>query len=256
MHLSKNAIFGSHIMKSLLIKEIRTFLTSLTGIVSIVVFLILTSLFLWIIPGDMNILRNGFSNIDPLFNMAPWVFLFLVPAITMRSFAEEKRSGTIELLLTQPLTDLQIVLSKYIAGLLLVLFSLLPTLLFYFTVHKLGNPAGNIDTGGMWGSYIGLLFLGSAFIAIGTFASSLSDNQVIAFILSLFLCFICYTGFEFISSLKLFENIDHIIINLGINEHYLSMSRGVIDTRDILYFLSIDILFILASRTVLESRKW
>lgn len=215
---------------------------------------------MWILRSDANtdsnILDNGYATIDPLFTIAPWLFLFLIPAITMRSFADEKRAGTIELLLTRPLTDLQIILAKYFAGFILVLFSLLPTLVYYYSVHQLGNPPGNIDTGGMWGSYIGLLFLGAAFVSIGIFASAISENQVVSFILALFLCFFIYTGFDFISSLALFGKIDNLIISLGINSHYVSMSRGVIDTRDVIYFVSLIAIFILSTRTVLESRKW
>jgi ABC-2 type transport system permease protein len=243
-------------MFTLLKKEIRSFLSSLIGYITITVFLLVISLFMWVLPTDSNILENGYANIDSLFILAPWVFLFLIPAITMRSFADEKRAGTIELLLTRPLTDLQIILAKYFAGFVLVLFSLLPTLIYYYSVHKLGSPVGNIDTGGMWGSYIGLLFLGAAFVAIGIFASAITDNQVVSFILALFLCFFIYTGFDFISSFELFGKIDNVIIALGINQHYTSMSRGVIDTRDIIYFVSLIALFVLGTRTVLESRKW
>jgi ABC-2 type transport system permease protein len=243
-------------MYTLLKKEIRSFLSSLIGYITISVFLLITGLFLWVLQTDSNILDNGYANIDPLFIMAPWVFLFLIPAITMRSFADEKKGGTIELLLTRPLTDLQIILAKYFAGFVLVLFSLLPTLIYFYSVYKLGSPAGNIDTGGMWGSYIGLLFLGAAFVSIGIFASAITDNQVVSFILSLFLCFFVYTGFEYIASFSLFGKIDNIILALGINEHYISMSRGVIDTRDMIYFISLISLFILGTKTVLESRKW
>lgn len=215
---------------------------------------------MWILKSDSNtdsnILDNGYATIDPLFAIAPWLFLFLIPAITMRSFADEKRAGTIELLLTRPLTDLHIIMAKYFAGFLLVIFSLLPTLIYFYSVYQLGSPPGNIDTGGMWGSYIGLMFLGSAFVAIGIFASAISDNQVVSFILALFLCFFIYTGFDFISSLALFGKIDNMIISLGINSHYISMSRGVIDTRDVIYFISLIAIFILSTRTVLESRKW
>jgi ABC-2 type transport system permease protein len=243
-------------MFTLLKKEIRSFLSSLIGYITIIVFLLVIGLFMWVLQMDSNILENGYATIDPLFVIAPWVFLFLIPAITMRSFADEKRAGTIELLLTRPLTDLQIILSKYFAGFLLVLFSLLPTLIYYYSVHRLGNPVGNIDTGGMWGSYIGLLFLGAAFVAVGIFASAITDNQVVSFILAVFLCFFLFSGFDFISSFDLFGKIDNIILALGINSHYASMSRGVVDTRDILYFLSLIAVFILATRTVLESRKW
>ncbi len=211
---------------------------------------------MWVLQTDSNILDNGYANIDALFIIAPWVFLFLIPAITMRSFADEKKAGTIELLLTRPLSDLQIILAKYFAGFVLVLFSLLPTLTYYYSVHVLGSPAGNIDTGGMWGSYIGLLFLGAAFVSIGIFASAVTDNQVVSFILALFLCFFIYTGFDYMGSLALFGKVDNAIMALGINNHYISMSRGVIDTRDVIYFFSLITLFILATRTVLESRKW
>lgn len=240
----------------LLKKEINVFLNSLIGYIAILFFLLSISLFMWVIPMGLNIFDNGFANIDTLFTIAPWVFLFLIPAITMRTFADEKKSGTIELLLTRPLSDLQIILAKYFSGVILVVISLLPTLIYYYSVYHLGNPVGNIDTGGMWGSYIGLLFLASAFVSIGIFASAISNDQVTAFIMALFLCFVSYTGFEYISSLDLFGKIDNLILSLGINEHYISMSRGVIDTRDVVYFISLNALFIIATRTVLESRKW
>ena len=243
-------------MFTLLKKEVRSFLSSLIGYITISVFLLVIGLFMWVLQTDSNILDNGYANIDALFIIAPWVFLFLIPAITMRSFADEKKAGTIELLLTRPLTDLQIILAKYFAGFILVLFSLLPTLIYYYAVHRLGSPVGNIDTGGMWGSYIGLLFLGAAFVAIGIFASAVTDNQVVSFILAVFLCYFIFSGFDFISSFALFGKVDNIILALGINSHYISMSRGVVDTRDVLYFVSLVAVFILGTRTVLESRKW
>ena len=198
-------------MFTLLKKEIRSFLSSLIGYITIVVFLLVMGLFIWVLQTDSNILDRGYANIDGLFIIAPWVFLFLIPAITMRSFADEKKAGTIELLLTRPLTDLQIILAKYFAGFILVLFSLIPTLIYFYSVYRLGNPVGNIDTGGMWGSYIGLLLLGAAFVSIGIFASAITDNQVVSFILALFLCFFIYAGFDFISSFALFGKIDNII---------------------------------------------
>jgi ABC-2 type transport system permease protein len=237
-------------------KEISSFLNSLIGYIVIVVFLTIISLFMWVFPGEMNILDAGYANIDTIFVIAPWVFMFLVPAITMRSFADERKSGTIELLLTRPLSDIQIVLAKYLAGITLVLLSLIPTLVYYMSVHLLGNPVGNIDTGGMWGSYIGLFFLSSGFVAIGVFASSITENQIISFIVAVFLCFFFYLGFDSISNLALFGKVDALIIQLGIQEHYISMSRGVIDTRDVVYFLSLAAFFILLTKTVLESRKW
>ncbi len=246
-------------MFALYLKEIRSFLSSLTGYMAIAVFITLIGLFMWVIPtesGGSNVLDNGFASIDPLFYIAPWVYLFLIPAITMRSFSEEKKTGTLELLLTRPLSDLQIVLAKYLASFSLVLFSLLPTLIYYYSVHKLGAPKGNIDTGGMWGSYIGLLFLGAGFASIGVFASSISDNQVIAFILALLLCFFVHLGFDFIANAALFGKFDAVVKSIGINEHYVSMSRGVLDTRDVLYFLSLIAVFTLSTRLVLQSRKW
>ena len=245
-------------MLTLLKREINSFLNSLIGYIVITVFLLAIGLFMWVFPGDFNVLDSGYANINTLFIIAPWVFMFLIPAITMRLFSDEKKSGTIELLLTRPLTDLQIILAKYFAGLLLVVFSVLPTLIYFFSIYDLGNPQGNIDTGGMWGSYAGLLFLSSGFVAIGVFSSSITENQIIAFITAVSLSFFCFIGFEFISSLNFAQtlSIDNFILTLGINEHYISMSRGVLDTRDIIYFLSITTLFILLTRIVLESRKW
>jgi len=246
-------------MLTLYLKEIRSFLSSLIGYIAIGVFISLVGVFMWIIPsesGGSNVLDNGFSNIDPLFFIAPWVYLFLIPAITMRSFSEEKKTGTIELLLTRPLTDMQLVLAKYFAGFTLVMVSLLPTLIYFYSVYVLGAPKGNIDTGGMWGSYIGLLFLGAGFVSIGIFASAIAENQVIAFIIALLLCFFCYIGFEFIAQSGLFGKYDAFFKGLGLNDHYVSMSRGVIDTRDALYFISVIALFNLLTKLVLESRKW
>ncbi|NTW34311.1 MAG: gliding motility-associated ABC transporter permease subunit GldF [Bacteroidetes bacterium] len=243
-------------MITLFKKEVKIFLSSLIGYIVITVFLLVNGLFLWIFPLDFNILDNGYANLDGLFVLTPFVFMFLIPAITMRSFAEEKRSGTIEMLLTKPLSDLQIVMAKFFAGVVLVLFSLIPTLIYYISVYYLGSVKGNLDSGGIWGSYIGLIFLGSAFVAIGVFSSAITDNQIISFIVSLFLCSFLYLGFEFIYSLSVFGKLDLFIQSLGINAHYASISRGVIDTRDVIYFLSLISIFILLSKISLESRKW
>lgn len=243
-------------MFALLKKEISSFLNSLIGYIVIIVFLLINSLFLWVFPLQFNILDYGFASIDNLFMLSPFVFLFLIPAITMRSFADEQKTGTIELLMTKPLTDMQIIGAKYLAGLVLVLFALLPTLVYFFSVYKLGLPPGNIDMGGTWGSYLGLLFLAAGFVAIGIFASSLAENQIVAFITAVFLCGFLYIGFEFIYSLSLFGKIDLLIQSLGMNAHYTSMSRGVIDTRDVLYFLSLIAIFLLLTKIKLESRKW
>ena len=243
-------------MYSLLKKEIQSFLGSLIGYLVIIVFLVIMGLLMWVFPGDLNILESEYASLSPLFTVAPWIFIFLIPSVTMRLFADENKSGTIELLLTKPLTDLQIILAKYFAGVVLVLLVLIPTIVFYFSIYFLGSPVGNIDIGGSWGSYLGLLFLASGFVAIGLFSSSLSDNQVISFIISVFLCFIFFIGFDFISSLELFGSVDLLIMKLGINEHYSSMSRGVIDSRDALYFLSLTAIFLMFTRIKLSSRKW
>jgi ABC-2 type transport system permease protein len=243
-------------MKSLYLREIRSFLHSLIGYIIISVFLIITGLFLWVFPLDFNILEMGYANLDGLFIVAPFVFLFLVPAITMKSFAEEKRLGTIELLLTKPLSDLEIILAKFFADVTLLVISLIPTLIYYYSVYRLGFPKGNLDQGAIWGSYVGLLFIGAAFISIGIFVSSITDNQIISFVLSFLLCGAIYIGFEFIYSLELFGSFDLFVKTLGISHHYSSISRGVIDTRDIIYFLSLITLFILLSKVSLQSRKW
>lgn len=243
-------------MFTLLKKEVGGFLSSLIGYIVITVFLLINGLFLWVFASDFNILDFGYASLEGLFMISPFVFLFLIPAITMRSFADEQRSGTIELLLTRPLTDMQIILSKYLAGVLLVIFSVLPTLVYFYSVYQLGLPKGNIDTGGMWGSYIGLLFLGASFVAIGLFSSSLSNNVIVSFIIAVFLSLFMYVGFDFIHSLELFGPVDLFIKSLGINTHYTSMSRGVVDTRDVVYFLSLIVLFLLFTKLSLESRKW
>jgi len=243
-------------MLALLKKEISVFLSSLIGYIVICVFLETIGLLMWVTPGDSNILDGAYAGIDALFVIAPWVFLFLIPAVTMRSFAEEKKTGTIELLLTRPITDMQITLAKFFACVLLVVLSLIPTLVYYYSVYKLGNPPGNLDVGRTWGSYLGLLFLTSGFVSIGVFASAVTGNQVISFIVAVILCFFCYAGFGYIGSMLSSGVAGNFIQQLGISAHYASMSRGVIDTRDVIYFLSISTLFLLMSRTSLESRKW
>ncbi len=243
-------------MFSLFKKEISSFLSSLVGYVVILIFLTILGLLVWVFPGDFNVLDTGYAQLDPMFTLAPWVFMFLIPAVTMRFFAEEKRTGTIELLLTKPLTELQLIFAKYLAGLALVIIALIPTLIYYISVYQLGNPVGNIDNGGFWGSFIGLIFLSSGFISIGLFSSTLSDNQVVAFIIAVFLSFIAFTGFDAISTIPIFESVDTFIASLGINLHYQSLSRGVIDTRDVIYFVSLTFFFILLTRLVLESKKW
>ena len=243
-------------MLALLRKEISGFLGSLIGYIVIIVFLVFMSLFMWILPGQSNVIESGYANIDGLFSITPYLYLFLIPAITMRSFAEENRNGTIEILLTSPITEIQLVLAKFFAGVILVTLSLLPTLFYYFTVHQYGNPAGNIDSGGAWGSYIGLLMLGAAFVSIGVFTSSVSDNQVVSFVLAVVLCYLCFQGFDSLAEIETLKNLDFLFMNLSINTHYVSMSRGVIDTRDVVYFVGVISTFVISTKTVIESRKW
>ena len=237
-------------------KEISNFLGSLIGIMVVVVFLLITGLFLWVFQSDFNVMTFGYANLDSLFILAPWVFLFLVPAVTMRSFAEERRTGTIEMLLTKPLSDWQIVTGKYFAGVVLVIIALLPTLIYYISIYQLSLPVGNVDNGGFWGSYIGLFFLSATFVSIGLFCSSVTNNQILAFILSVFLCGFLYLGFDLIYSMALFGKVDLFIQQLGMANHYSSMSRGVIDTRDLIYFLSVIVLFLSLTKLTLSIRKW
>ncbi len=243
-------------MLALIKKEICSFFNSLTGYVVIIVFLVITGLFIWVFPGELNIPDSGYSTLDTLFIISPWVFLFLVPSVTMRMFAEEKGSGTIELLLVKPLTDLQIVMAKFLAAVTLVLISLLPTIVYYWSVYTLGNPTGNLDSGAIMGSYIGLFLLASCYAAIGIFSSSLTENQIVAFIIAVLLSFFFFTGFELLSGLPLNIRLTELLRYSGINEHYRSISRGVVDTRDLTYFFALIAFFIFLTRTVLQSRKW
>lgn len=218
-------------------------------------FLLVTGLFLWVFP-DSSILDYGYAGLDSFFNIAPYLFIFLIPAITMRSLAEEKKDGTFELLATRPLSDWDIVLGKFLASLAIVILTLLPTLIYYFSVYQLGITRGNIDTGAVIGSYIGLILLGSAFTSIGLFTSSLGKNQIIAFTVSLFICFFTFSGFDSISSIISLHGIAGFLTGLGINQHYQSVSRGVLDTRDLIYFLSFTALFLMLTKTILGGRKW
>ncbi len=243
-------------MLALFRREINSFFSSVTGYVVIVVYLLLTGLFLWVFPGEFNVLESGYASLDPMFIIAPWVFLFLVPAVTMRLFSDEKRTGTLELLLSRPLSDLKIVLAKYLAGIVLVILAILPTLVYYMTVSYLGAPKGNLDTGAFWGSFTGLILLAGVYVSIGLFTSSLTENQIVSFILGVAGCFIFFLGFDYLSKLGFSGWIENFLANLGIAYHYNSLARGVIDTRDVIYFLSVTAVFTLLTKMVLESRKW
>ena len=243
-------------MRFLYIKEIQGFFSSLTGYLVIAVFLTVTGSCLWVLPGVLNIPESGYASLESLFYIAPWVFLFLVPAITMRSFAEETKTGTIEWLLTKPINELQITLAKFLAAVTLVIISLLPCVVYIFSVWKLGNPPGNLDTGAIYGAMLGLLLLGAVYAAIGGLASSLTDNQIIAFISAALTSFVFYEGFDALSKLFLSAGLQDFVSYLGIKEHYASISRGVVDFRDLVYFFGVILLFLLLTRLKLQSRKW
>ncbi|MEZ4859515.1 MAG: gliding motility-associated ABC transporter permease subunit GldF [Flavobacteriaceae bacterium] len=227
-------------MLALIKKEINSFFASPIGYLVIAVFLVLNGLFLWVFSGNFNIFDNGFADLAPFFELAPWVFIFLIPAVTMRSFSEEKRMGTLELLLTKPISLKNIILGKYLGALLLILLALIPTVLYVFTISDLGNPPGNWDLGSTIGSYIGLLFLAMAYTAIGIFASTLSENQIVAFISAVLLCFCMYYAFDGISTVITALDISFF----GMQTHFKSVARGVIDTRDTIYFISVAGLFL------------
>jgi ABC-2 type transport system permease protein len=240
---------------SIFIKEINTFFSSLIAYVVVAVFLLLIGLFMWVFS-DTSVLNYNFAVMDQLFSIAPLVFLFLIPAVTMRSFAEEKQKGTIEFLMTKPLTTTDILLGKYFANVVLVLFALLPTLLYYYSIYTLGSPTGNLDSGAIIGSYIGLIFLASAFVSIGMLASALTENQIVSFILAAFLCFVVHWAFSYIAAMPVFTaKYDLFIQQLGISYHYSSISKGVIDSRDIMYFVSVIAVFLLITFAILENKK-
>ncbi len=240
-------------MKSIALREIKSFFGSPIGYLVIAIFLILNGLFLWVFDGEYNILQSGFADLSPFFTLAPWILLFLIPAVTMRSFSDERKQGTIELLLTKPLSVWQIVNGKFLGSFLLIVLALLPTLVYVYVVYGLGLPEGNIDMGSTMGSYFGLLFLIASYTAIGIFTSTLSENQIVSFLVSVFLCFVFYYGFEGVATyMKGFED---LISSLGMDYHFKSMSRGVVDTRDVLYFISIAFLFLSFTVYKLKSLK-
>ena len=242
-------------MIEILFKEIKGFLNSLIAYIVISVFLTGIGLLMWVFP-ETSVLEYGYADMETLFSLGPYVFMFLIPAITMRMFAEEKKAGTIELLLTKPLTDWQIILGKYFSGFLLVLFSLLPTVIYYYTIYQLGNPEGNIDTAGVIGSYIGLFLLGGVFTSIGVLSSLITTNQIVSFIIAVFLCFIFYTGFESLAAIDVWSSSSFFIEQLGIVYHYRAMSKGLLDTRNLIYFCSVISLMLMITKFILGSRRW
>lgn len=233
-------------------KELRQFFSSLTGYLAIIIFLLLSSLSLFVFP-DTNLFDYGYATLDTFFELAPWILLLLIPAITMRSFADEFKSGTYEILVTRPLSKWQIIGGKYFASFIIVAIALLPTLIYIFTIKSLST--GGIDSGGITGSYIGLIFLSAAFTAIGICCSSFTNNAVVAFLASAFSCFLLYNGFAAISGIPSLQGgWDYVIEMIGIDFHYRSLSRGAVDSRDMIYFLSIIVLFLFITRKKLLNR--
>ncbi|WP_231427309.1 MULTISPECIES: gliding motility-associated ABC transporter permease subunit GldF [Pedobacter] len=235
-------------------RELFSFLSSMVAYITIGVFLLISGLLLWFFP-DTSILDYGYADLSGFFSLVPYLFMFLIPAITMRSFAEERREGTYELLITRPITVWQIIFAKYLACLVLILFSLLPTLIYAYSISKLGFPEGNIDSGAVIGSYIGLFLLGATFTAIGLFSSALTKNQVVAFVICAAICAFAFLGFDYTSQLISLQNIEGLITNLSINQHYNSISRGVLDTRDLIYFITFSCLFLLFTKLVIGGKR-
>ncbi|MES2455283.1 MAG: gliding motility-associated ABC transporter permease subunit GldF [Bacteroidota bacterium] len=236
-------------------RELFGLLNSLMAYITIGVFLLASGLLLWFFP-DTSILEYGYAELNGFFSLAPFLFLFLIPAFTMRSFAEERKEGTYILLATRPLSDWQIVLAKYLSCMVLLAFSLIPTFVYCYSIYHLSLPEGNVDTGAILGSYLGLLLLGAAFTAIGVFTSSITKNQVIAFALSVLVCFIVYSGFDALSKIYALRFAESWLLTLSLNTHYQSISRGVLDTRDLVYFVSMVLVFLGATKLVLGGRKW
>jgi len=238
-------------MLAILKKEINSFFASPIGYLVIAIFLVLNGLFLWVFKGEFNIFSAGEASLGSFFLLAPWVFIFLIPAVTMRSFSDEKKLGTLELLVTKPLSYFQIVLGKYLGALFLIILAVLPTLLYVYSISQLGDPEGNLDIGSTIGSYFGLLFLIGAYTSIGVFSSTLSDNQIVSFITAVFICFFMYFGFEGLSNYGILGDFIYLE-QLGMSLHYNSMSRGVIDTRDVIYFLSVTVAFLFFTKLKIE----
>jgi ABC-2 type transport system permease protein len=242
-------------MRALYFKEIKSFLSSIIGYIFILIYLIASGLFHWIISTNTNLLQGSEADLIPFFNLSPVIFLILIPAITMRSIAEERRTGTIELLFTRPISDFQILMAKYLAGVTLMVIAIIPTFVYYVSMHYLGNPVGIIDDGATFTSYIGLILLGAVFVSIGIFASSITNSQIVAFIVAMFLSWFFYDGLTLLGSFNLMGKFDYVVQYLGLSFHYDSIKRGVIDTSDIVYFLSVIAVFIFAALTVIKSIK-
>ena len=240
-------------MIAILRKELNLFFASPIGYLVISVFLVTNGLFLWVFKGDFNILNAGFADLNSFFYITPWFFIFLIPAITMRSFSDEIRLGTIEILKTKPISGWQIIMGKYLGSFVLIILAIIPTLTYVYTVNRLGNPVGNLDFGSTLGSYFGLLFLAGTFTSIGLFASTLSNNQIVSFIIGAIFCFILFYGFDAMAELVSFNNFQ--VETLGMNYHFRSLSRGVVDSSDIVYFISFSYLFLSLTKLKFDISK-
>ena len=233
-------------------KEINQFFSSPIAYIIMGVFLTAMGLLLWVFP-DTSLLENGYADMGTFFNLTPYLLLFLVPAITMRSIADEVRLGTLEWLLTKPISRWGIVLGKFLASWLLVIMTLVPTLLYYISLYQLGSPAGNIDSAGVFGSYVGLALLASVFVAIGLWASSFNDNQVVAFVLGVFICFLLYVGLSALAGLSVLGGVSYYLSLFALDEQYRALGRGVIDSRNVIYLVSVSALFLFLTTNRLKS---
>ncbi len=242
-------------MFSLFKKELWSYFGTLGAYIVAIAFVLICSLFLWFFDNDFNILNIGTASLNTFFVLAPWVLIFLIPALTMKSIAEEEQNGTLIWLFSQPVSILSIVMGKYLAVLVLVLFSLLSTGIYIYSIYMISMPQGNIDLGTVFSGYLGLLFLSMAFIAVGIFSSSLVKNQVLAFIIGVFLCFFCFFGFENLASYNLLGNLDYVLQKIGFYQHYISFTKGIVDTRDLGYFLFVIFLFLLLSVQLIKRKK-
>ncbi len=236
-------------------KEIRSFFTTPMGYLVVGLFLLLNGLFLWVFDGPYNLLEYGFADLSNFFAIAPWIFLFLIPAICMRSFSEERKLGTLELLYIKPMSLWQIVLGKFLGASVLVLIALIPTLFYVYGISELGTTAGNLDLGLIWGSYFGMIFLIFAYSAISLFISALAENQIVAFLISVLICFLLFYGFEAMASLIDNGTLALGVKSFGMKAHYEDMSNGVLDSRDLVYFLSIGYAFLFLTQMYLKNRQ-
>lgn len=242
-------------MTSIFEREIKHFFGSTIGMMIVGVFLLTTSLFLFVFT-DTSILTSPYVSLDIFFDLAPSLFIFLIPAITMRSIAEERQDGTLEVLLTQPIQPFDLIVGKLLASWTMVLIALIPTVAYYSTLYQLGDPVGNIDSGAVLGSYLGLILLAGAYSSIGVFSSTIADNQIVAFITGAFLAFLFFYGFFYFSLLPVVVGrLDEMIQMLGMEYHYRSISRGVIDFRDVCYFISAIVFFVFAAIQIIERKK-